>query len=423
MLRVAFDEQIFLLQQAGGVSRYFVELATGPVSRAMIQAFFVDLPWPQISLALLALRYADPANGIRYAEETVTLDATTTHLTRTYSIASGGSRALEYRLTIQRSDGGLVDGSWREATDDRVIVDRRLVDDRQVRIKVLGTLAERHLVRATLRVEAREADVFTHLVAALLAVEADDAETCRRDLDGIQGIHGVRIQHEVEGVVLLGGLVVPQAGAGGRGLSCRARGARTALFMLVMVGVHSLLEYPLWYVYFLLPAAMLAGLGTPWNTLQIEGQLSLLMQGLSVEWNAGRVLVAGRAIASGPLARGRRLCRSLPFRGSILCGRRVGIDRGLERVAVVLLLLVGDVPHRREVSLTRAVLRRARDSLTHRIGHAPRLRFVAGLSHLGVMRGHERGASGLRQTHPVEQRGEVRRSDCLVAHVVTSPGT
>jgi O-antigen ligase len=38
-----------------------------------------------------------------------------------------------------------------------------------------------------------------------------------------------------------------------------ARGARTALFMLVMAGVHSLLEYPLWYVYFLLPAAMLAG--------------------------------------------------------------------------------------------------------------------------------------------------------------------
>jgi hypothetical protein len=129
-----------------------------PMPEKLTVAFFVDLPWPQISLALLALRYADPANGIRYAEETVTLDATTTHLTRTYSIASGGSRALEYRLTIQRSDGGLVDGSWREATDDRVIVDRRLVDDRQVRIKVLGTLAERHLVRATLRVEAREAD-------------------------------------------------------------------------------------------------------------------------------------------------------------------------------------------------------------------------------------------------------------------------
>lgn len=39
----------------------------------------------------------------------------------------------------------------------------------------------------------------------------------------------------------------------------RARTSRAVLFMLVMIGVHSLLEYPLWYVYFLLPAALLAG--------------------------------------------------------------------------------------------------------------------------------------------------------------------
>jgi len=39
----------------------------------------------------------------------------------------------------------------------------------------------------------------------------------------------------------------------------RARGARAVLFMLVLVGVHSLLEYPLWYSYFLLPTALLAG--------------------------------------------------------------------------------------------------------------------------------------------------------------------
>ncbi len=43
------------------------------------------------------------------------------------------------------------------------------------------------------------------------------------------------------------------------------------------------------------PAALLTGLGTPWNTLQVEGQLSLLTQGLSVEWNQGRLSVAGRA--------------------------------------------------------------------------------------------------------------------------------
>jgi O-antigen ligase len=39
----------------------------------------------------------------------------------------------------------------------------------------------------------------------------------------------------------------------------RAISARTALFMLALVGVHSLLEYPLWYAYFLLPAAAVAG--------------------------------------------------------------------------------------------------------------------------------------------------------------------
>ena len=43
------------------------------------------------------------------------------------------------------------------------------------------------------------------------------------------------------------------------------------------------------------PAAVLAGLGTPWNTLQIDGDLQLATQGLSVEWIEGRLAVAGRA--------------------------------------------------------------------------------------------------------------------------------
>ncbi|MFC5496231.1 type II secretion system protein N [Caenimonas terrae] len=42
------------------------------------------------------------------------------------------------------------------------------------------------------------------------------------------------------------------------------------------------------------PAAVLAGLGTPWNTLQVEGDLVLATKGLSVEWVEGRVAVAGR---------------------------------------------------------------------------------------------------------------------------------
>ncbi len=43
------------------------------------------------------------------------------------------------------------------------------------------------------------------------------------------------------------------------------------------------------------PAALLAGLGTPWNTLQLDGELGVSTQGLSVEWSAGRLALAGRA--------------------------------------------------------------------------------------------------------------------------------
>lgn len=43
------------------------------------------------------------------------------------------------------------------------------------------------------------------------------------------------------------------------------------------------------------PAALLAGLGTPWNTLQLEGDLRLQTKGLSVESVAGRLAIAGQA--------------------------------------------------------------------------------------------------------------------------------
>jgi general secretion pathway protein N len=43
------------------------------------------------------------------------------------------------------------------------------------------------------------------------------------------------------------------------------------------------------------PASLLAGLGTPWNTLQLDGDLILQTQGLSVEWVEGRLALAGRA--------------------------------------------------------------------------------------------------------------------------------
>lgn len=43
------------------------------------------------------------------------------------------------------------------------------------------------------------------------------------------------------------------------------------------------------------PASVTAGLGTPWNTLQFDGDLALSTRGLSVEWAEGRPVVTGRA--------------------------------------------------------------------------------------------------------------------------------
>lgn len=42
------------------------------------------------------------------------------------------------------------------------------------------------------------------------------------------------------------------------------------------------------------PAALLAGLGTPWNTIQAEGTLQLASNSLSVEWFEGRLALSGQ---------------------------------------------------------------------------------------------------------------------------------
>jgi general secretion pathway protein N len=42
------------------------------------------------------------------------------------------------------------------------------------------------------------------------------------------------------------------------------------------------------------PAALLTGLGTPWNTLQPQGQLAVQTQALQATWSAGRMAMAGQ---------------------------------------------------------------------------------------------------------------------------------
>jgi len=42
------------------------------------------------------------------------------------------------------------------------------------------------------------------------------------------------------------------------------------------------------------PAGLLGGLGTPWNTIQLQGQLETSTRGLAVEWSQGRMHLAGQ---------------------------------------------------------------------------------------------------------------------------------
>ncbi len=42
------------------------------------------------------------------------------------------------------------------------------------------------------------------------------------------------------------------------------------------------------------PASLLTGLGTPWNTVQAQGQLSATTQALQMDWSQGRLNLAGR---------------------------------------------------------------------------------------------------------------------------------
>ncbi len=43
------------------------------------------------------------------------------------------------------------------------------------------------------------------------------------------------------------------------------------------------------------PAELLSGLGTPWNTLRVEGQLALQTAGLTLRWDEGRASMQGEA--------------------------------------------------------------------------------------------------------------------------------
>ena len=93
--------------------------------------------------------------------------------------------------------------------------------------------------------------------------------------------HNLALQLAVElglpAAALVLGLLVMALWRAGR-LACRAAGpagqaARAAAMLVLITMLHSLVEYPLWYAYFLLPTALAWGfvLGSPAAALQPEG--------------------------------------------------------------------------------------------------------------------------------------------------------
>ncbi len=123
-----------------------------PVKRRL--DVFVNLPWPEVLVAFLQIRYRDDVNGIRI-DDRIDLNPTTTLVQKAYGIAAGGSRSLTYRLTLWLQGQDLIEGSWRETADERLLIDRRLIERRVVTIRPIGgTLREARLaeVRVSLQV-------------------------------------------------------------------------------------------------------------------------------------------------------------------------------------------------------------------------------------------------------------------------------
>jgi O-antigen ligase len=125
--------------------------------------------------------------------------------------------------------------------------------------------------------------------------------------------HNLLLQLAVElGVplaLLVVGLLLASLWAGRAGLTAaddhRAVSARVALFMLAVVAVHSLLEYPLWYAYFLLPAAAVwgwylgAGLPSPLPSPAAAGEGVLAGASRADAGGGAGVTAAGAAGAKG----------------------------------------------------------------------------------------------------------------------------
>lgn len=144
-----------------------------PLPRKRTLNVFANLPWQDIAAAFIQLRYNDDPNDIHYDEQ-IDLDPTKRVIRRDIPIANNGPRGVQYRLTIFLASGVLMEGSWRETEDERLLVDRRLVDTRLVRVQsVGGKLRDNRLAQVRLRLQVREPGRDAVRTETELRVQAD----------------------------------------------------------------------------------------------------------------------------------------------------------------------------------------------------------------------------------------------------------
>ncbi len=115
---------------------------------------FPDLPWSELSLAFVELRYNDPAHDIAINER-IALTRETGFVERDYAIADPLMQAIEYRLTTLVVGRGLVQGDWRETSDTTIVLGRDLFEMRAIRFRALGLPVSAHgLSQLILQAEA-----------------------------------------------------------------------------------------------------------------------------------------------------------------------------------------------------------------------------------------------------------------------------
>lgn len=144
-----------------------------PIKRPL--NLIVNLPWPEILAAFVQLRYDDGRDGL-HIDEQIDLAPELRLIRRDFPIADDSRRAISYRLTLLLTDGQLLEGSWRETDDERLILDRRLVERRRVGVRTVGGgLSDNRLSEVSVQLEVRDPETNQLREQTELALGPDEA--------------------------------------------------------------------------------------------------------------------------------------------------------------------------------------------------------------------------------------------------------